>query len=88
MRLRQWFCRGPHDNEYIFTPSDCDPDTALAIAWATFGRASVGTVVDEGLINQESQTECAEFINELAREPATQEPGESAGSLSDQEGKN
>lgn len=61
MKLRQWFCRGPRDTEYIFTHAECGPDTALAIAQATFGR-TIGSVIDEGTFNQESFNEALAAI--------------------------
>lgn len=54
VKLRQWFCRGPVDGNYIFTNEACDASTALAIAQATFGRSAVGSVVDEGIFTQEA----------------------------------
>lgn len=50
-KLRQWFCTGPDENEFIFTPAECSAEVALAIAKATYGMA-IRSVKDEGVFTQ------------------------------------
>jgi hypothetical protein len=51
IKLTQWCVLVGGKEQGMFTPPDCDPDVAMAIAVATFGEG-VTSLVDEGVITE------------------------------------
>lgn len=52
MKLRQWLCFGPQGEHHIYTPVNCDAETALVIGYAFFGKEAVTSVGDQGTFYQ------------------------------------